>query len=69
MRDPGFQHLGAQPFDPAGDDGLAGWGDGQGQPGPGLAHRLFAGDADGRGSQRGIAQGHLGRDVFYMRVI
>ena len=36
---------------PAGDDGLADGGDGQGQPGPGLAHRFFAGGADGRGGQ------------------
>ena len=61
--DPGLEHLGAQPFDPAGDDGLAGWGDGQGQPGAGLVHCFFVGDADGGGGQRGVAQGHLGGHV------
>jgi len=67
--DPGLEHLGAQPFDPAGDDGLADRGDGQHQPGPGLAHRLFVGGADRGGGQRGVAEGHLGGAVFDMRVI
>jgi hypothetical protein len=69
VRDPGLEHLGAQPFDPAGDDRLADRGDGQGQPGPGLVHGFFVGDADGGCGQGGVAQGHLGGDVFYMRVI
>jgi hypothetical protein len=62
VRDAGLEHLGAQPSDPAGDDGLAGRGDGQGQRVRALAHRLFVGGADGRGGQRGVAQGHLGGD-------
>ena len=61
--DAGLEHLGAQPCDAVGDDGLADRGDGQGQPGAGLTHRFLVGGADGRGGQRGIAQGHLGGDV------
>ncbi len=61
--DPGFEHLGAQPADPAGDDGLAGRRDGQHHPGPGLVHRLLVGGADGGRGQRGITKGHLGGHV------
>ena len=64
VRHPGLEHLGAQPFDPAGDDGLADRGDRQGQAGPGLVHRFFVGGADGGGGQRGVAQGHLCGDVI-----
>jgi hypothetical protein len=49
--DPGLEHLIAEPFDPAGDDGLADRGDAEGQPDPGLVHRFFVGGADGRCGQ------------------
>jgi len=60
LADPGLEHLGAQSFGPAGDDGLAVRGDGQCEPGPGLAHRFFAGGADGAGGQGSVAQVNLG---------
>ena len=39
-----------------GDDGLADRGRWPGQPGPGLAHRFFVGDTDGRRGQRAGSQ-------------
>jgi len=64
VRNPGFEHLAVQPSDPVGDDGLAGRGDGHGQPGAGLAHCLVVGGPDRRSGQRGIPQGHLGGDML-----
>ena len=51
MRDPGLERLAVQPFDPVGDEGLPGWGDGQGQPGAGFAHCFVGGPAAGAASE------------------
>ena len=69
VRDSGLEHLFTQPFDPVRDDGLADRCEGEGQPVAGLVHGFLVGDPDGGRGERGVAQGHLGRDVSDMRVI